>query len=561
MRWNEPFGEPAMNEQKPSFTVGGNIVDVVAGEIFPGRITVSDGIIQSVERTAGAENRYILPGLIDSHVHVESSMLLPSEFARLAVVHGTTATVSDPHEIANILGIVGVKFMIRNGQKVPFRFYFGAPSCVPATPFETSGSELDAEAVDEMLSWPEIVYLAEMMNFPGVLSGDPEVMAKLALAKKYGKPVDGHAPGVLGDDAARYAAAGISTDHECFTREEAIDKIKAGMKVLVREGSAARNFDELIGLIEEYPNQIMFCSDDKHPDDLIRGHLNLLVVRALKAGYRLMDVLRACTLNPVRHYGLDAGLLQPGDKADFILIDDPQNFKVYETYIGGRKVAEHGKTLISSVNEEPPNRFNALRLTPEMLRVKAEGNRIRVMQAFDGQLITGSKTVDATIENGFVVSNTGEDVLKILVMNRYTPSEPVVGFISGFGLKRGAVASTVAHDSHNIIAVGVDDESLARAVNMLIETKGGIACADVSGPEKAELVLPLPVAGIMSAGDGYKVAEYYGRINEMVKRFGTALEAPFMTLSFMALLVIPELKISDKGLFDGNKFCFTTLFA
>jgi len=545
-----------MNIESGSFSVTGQIVDVVNGLIFPGRIEISEGLISSVTRIEDTEGPYILPGLIDAHVHIESSMLLPSEFARLAVVHGTTATVSDPHEIANVLGKEGIKFMIRNGNKVPFRFFFGAPSCVPATPFETSGAVIGPEDVDEILAWPEIKYLSEMMNFPGVLNGDPGVMAKLASARKYGKPVDGHAPGLDGPDALAYANAGISTDHECFTIDEAIDKIKAGMKILIREGSAARNFDELVPLIADYPEMIMFCSDDKHPDDLVRGHVNLLIKRALKAGYPFMDIVRASTLNPVRHYNLDSGLLQIGDKADFILVDHPESFNILATYVNGHKVAENGKTLIDHIDEQAVNLFNARKITESDLAVIALSEGIKVQQALEGQLITIKKLFRAKTENGLVVSDTEKDVLKMMVMNRYNPADPAINFVSGFGFKRGAIASTVAHDSHNIIAVGVDDESMVKAVNLLVDIKGGISFVD--GDESR--VLPLPVAGLMSDKDGYEVAKRYSEINQQVMKLGSLFEAPFMTLSFMALLVIPALKLSDKGIFDGTTFSFTTLF-
>jgi adenine deaminase len=539
-----------------SYSITGQIVDVVSGLIFPGRIEISGGLISSVTRIENADGPYILPGLIDAHVHIESSMLLPSEFARLAVVHGTTATVSDPHEIANVLGKEGIKFMIRNGNKVPFRFFFGAPSCVPATAFETSGAVIGPEDVDEILAWPEIKYLSEMMNFPGVLNGDPEVMEKLASARKYGKPVDGHAPGLDGQDALAYANAGISTDHECFTVEEAIDKIKAGMKILIREGSAARNFDELIPLIVDYPEMIMFCSDDKHPDDLVRGHVNLLIKRALKAGYPFLDIVRASTLNPVRHYKLDSGLLQVGDKADFILVDHPESFNILATYVNGHKVAEKGNTLINHVDEQAVNLFNARKITVSDLKVIALSEGIKVQQALEGQLITIKKLFRAKTENGLVISDTENDVLKMMVMNRYNHADPAIDFVSGFGFKKGAIASTVAHDSHNIIAVGVDDESIVKAVNLLVEVKGGISFVD--GNESK--VLPLPVAGLMSDKDGYEVAKRYSEINQQVMKIGSSLEAPFMTLSFMALLVIPALKLSDKGIFDGTTFSFTTLF-
>lgn len=545
-----------MNTESGSFSITGQVVDVVGGFIFPGRVDISDGFITSVIRLEEADGPYILPGLIDAHVHIESSMLLPTEFARLAVVHGTTSTVSDPHEIANVLGKEGIKFMIRNGNKVPFRFFFGAPSCVPATPFETSGAEIKAEDVDEILAWPEIKYLSEMMNFPGVLNGDREVMDKLASAKKYGKPVDGHAPGLDGPEAIAYARAGISTDHECFTIDEAIDKINAGMKILIREGSAARNFDELIPLIADYPEMIMFCSDDKHPDDLVRGHINLLIKRALKSGYNFIDVIRACTLNPVRHYNLESGLLQVGDKADFILTDHPGEFNILATYVNGIQVASKGKTLIEHVAEQPVNLFNARKISVADLEVIALSEGIKVQQALEGQLITVKRLIRANIENGKVVSDTVNDVLKMMVMNRYSPADPAIDFVSGFGFKRGAIASTVAHDSHNIIAVGVDDESISKAVNLLVDVKGGISF--VNGDES--MVLPLPVAGLMSDIDGYEVAKRYSEINEKVMQIGSALEAPFMTLSFMALLVIPALKLSDKGIFDGTTFSFTTLF-
>jgi len=545
-----------MNKESGTYSISGQVADVVSGRIFPGRLDISGGKVSTVTPLEKSDGPLILPGLIDAHVHIESSMLLPSEFARLSVVHGTTSTVSDPHEIANVLGKEGIKFMIQNGNKVPFHFYFGAPSCVPATPFETSGAEIGPADVDEILSWPEIKYLSEMMNFPGVLNGDPEVMQKLASAKKYGKPVDGHAPGLEGQAAAAYASAGISTDHECFTSDEAIDKINAGMKILIREGSAARNFDELIPLIVDYPEMIMFCSDDKHPDDLVRGHINLLIKRSMKAGYRFMDIIRACTLNPVRHYNLDAGLLQPGDNADFILVDNPENFNVLATYVNGVKVAEQGNTLIQHVSEQAINAFNARKIEAKDLEVFAKSEGIKVQQALEGQLITIQKLVKAKILDNLIVSDTSRDILKMMVMNRYSPADPAIDFVSGFGFKRGAIASTVAHDSHNIIAVGVDDESITRAVNLLVDVKGGISFVD--GDES--LVLPLPVAGLMSDGDGYSVAELYSEINQKVMGIGSTLEAPFMTLSFMALLVIPALKLSDKGIFDGTTFNFTTLF-
>lgn len=541
---------------KPSFQLSGNIVDVVKGRIFKGTLTISNGKIENITEEETGSNRYILPGLVDAHIHVESSMLIPSEFARLAVVHGTVATVSDPHEIANVLGIDGVRFMIDNGRKVPFKFYFGAPSCVPATSFESSGAHLGPADMEQLLKTDEIHYMSEMMNFPGVIHEDKEVLAKIQVAKKYRKPVDGHAPGLSGEDAKKYVQAGITTDHECFTIEEALEKISYGMKVQIREGSAAKNFDTLIPLINSFPDKIMLCSDDKHPDDLVDGHMNLVIKRAIKSGHDPVKVLRACTYNPVKHYNLNVGLLQKGDPADFILVDNFNDFAIKATYIDGEPVAENGKSLLQPIHTSTPNKFIADPITVNDLEVKATGESIKVLKAQDGQLITKKLIAKAKIENGLVISDTSNDILKIIVLNRYKASAPAIGFVNGFGLKRGAIASTVAHDSHNIIAVGTNDRDIAKAINLLIETKGGISL--VNG--ERNLHLPLPVAGIMSNEDGYKIAETYSKLDKAAKNSGSTLNAPYMTLSFMALLVIPELKLSDKGLFDGTEFEFTTLF-
>ncbi|MCD4731866.1 MAG: adenine deaminase, partial [Bacteroidales bacterium] len=501
-------------------------------------------------------NQCILPGLIDAHIHIESSMLTPAEFARLAVAHGTVATVSDPHEIANVLGIDGVRFMIENGKQVSFKFYFGAPSCVPATSFESSGARLGSEDVEQLLKMDEIHYLSEMMNFPGVIYDDKEVMAKIQVAKKYHKPVDGHAPGLTGEEVKKYIQAGITTDHECFSIEEAMEKISYGMKVQIREGSAAKNFDTLIPLINSFPDKIMLCSDDKHPDDLVVGHINQVIKKAIKLGYDPLKVLKICTLNPIKHYDLGVGLLQKGDPADFIVIDNFDDFIIKATYIDGEHVAENGKSLLKSLPASTPNKFFANPVTEKDLEVKANGESIQILKALDGQLITPKLIAKAKIENGQVTSDIENDILKIVVLNRYKDSVPAIGFVNGFGLKRGAIASTVAHDSHNIIAIGTNDQEIAKAINLLIETKGGISLIDGNH----QLHLPLPVAGIMSNEDGYKIAETYKQLNQSAKNLGSALHAPYMTLSFMALLVIPELKLSDKGLFDGTKFEFTSLF-
>ena len=541
---------------KDSHTVSGKIVDIVNREIFEGSLLIKDGKISQVSREKNNNDQYILPGLIDAHIHIESSMLIPSEFARLASVHGTVATVSDPHEIANVLGIDGINYMIENGRKVPMKFYFGASSCVPATPFETSGAELGVDELDHLLQKDEINYLSEMMNWPGVLFGDKLVQEKLDLAKKYGKPIDGHAPGVKGDDARKYANAGITTDHECFSKEEALDKIKAGMKILIREGSAAKNFNALIGLLKEYPESMMFCSDDKHPNDLVEGHINQLVKRAIKMGFDMFDVLRAAVLNPIQHYNLEVGMLRENDPADFIIVDNLKDFVIQQTWINGEKIAENGKTRIQSVEELTPNKFAAEIISPADLKVPPQSNTIRVMEALDGELITNEEDLKPKVENDNLVSDTEKDILKIVVQNRYEKAKPAVAFVKNFGLKRGAIASTVAHDSHNIVAVGVTDKEIAEAINVLVDVKGGVSLSD----DGKHFVLPLPVAGLMSNKDGFEVARKYDDLDRKAKELGSKLNAPYMTLSFMALLVIPNLKLSDKGLFDGKKFEFTSLF-
>jgi adenine deaminase len=542
-------------------SISGNYVDIWSKKIYPATIDFDNGRITAISPTLHpipSTGHYILPGFIDSHVHIESSMLVPSEFARLAVVHGTVATISDPHEIANVCGMKGVEYMIENGKTVPFHFYFGAPSCVPATTFESAGATLDAGEVATLLQKPEIKYLSEMMNFPGVLFKDPEVMKKIEAARRAGKPIDGHAPGLMGEKAAQYIRANgaegevvISTDHECFTREEALDKLRYGMKIIIREGSAARNFDALIDLLHDYPDHILFCSDDKHPDSLVAGHINQLCARAVARGIDLYKVLNAACVNPVLHYGLDVGLLRVGDSADFVVVNDLEKFSVKQTWISGELVAENGRSLIETKRAGEINNFRCTPIKAHDLHVPGnDRTEMNVIEALDGQLITNKLRVTPTVQNGLIVSDTSKDILKIVVVNRYFPAAPAVAFIKNFGLKSGAIASSVAHDSHNIVAVGVRDEDIAAAVNLVIDHKGGVSCV---GPQ-ASMVLALPVAGLMSAEDGYKTAEAYTAIDAMAKSLGSQLSAPFMTLSFMALLVIPHLKLSDLGLFDGDSF-------
>lgn len=533
-------------------SIKANCIDILQRSIYPVKLDF-DEHIKRIERIDEAVQGYLLPGFIDAHVHIESSMLVPSEFARWAVVHGTVATVSDPHEIANVLGMEGVTYMIEDGNKVNFKFNFGAPSCVPATTFESAGAVITSHDVRTLLEMKEIKYLAEMMNWPGVLYDDDEVMQKLDHAKALGLPIDGHAPGLTEDKAIRYANAGISTDHECFTIEEALDKLHAGMKIIIREGSAAKNFDALIPLLDEYADHIMFCSDDKHPDYLMVSHIDELVRRALAGGYDLFNILKAACINPIAHYGLDVGRVRVGDPADFIIVDDLKSFRVLETWIDGCQVAKSGQSLIKPQPSRVINQFEAAPIAPADIRVAIDGPELQAIVAIDHQLITRSEWHPVSILNEHQVSTT-LDILKLVVLNRYNATQPAVAFIKNFGLKTGAVASTVAHDSHNIIAVAANDDDLTAAINALIACKGGISAVG----NHQHHVLPLPVAGLMSTDDGAEVARQYTLIDQFTKEvLGSTLTSPFMTLSFMALLVIPALKLSDKGLFDGGDFKFT----
>ena len=535
--------------------VKGNIVDILNKRIFKGEVCVENGQISAIREVNYEVDNYILPGFVDAHIHIESSMVVPSEFAKIAVLHGTVATVSDPHEIANVLGVQGVDFMIENGKKVPLKFNFGAPSCVPATSFESAGALINADDIKLMMENPDINYLAEMMNYPGVLLDDEEVLKKIQYAKNNNKPIDGHAPGLRGDDVTKYIAAGISTDHECFRYDEALEKLQKGMKILIREGSAAKNFDALIDLLPAYFENMMFCSDDKHPDDLLLGHINQLCERAVAKGIDVFKVLQAACVNPVKHYNLEVGLLQQGDAADFIVVNNLKEFNVLETYINGELVAKKGKSFVKSVPFEVLNNFNTDIKEVADFRLASSANKIRVIEALDGELVTNQIAADSLIIDGNLVSNTETDVLKMTVVNRYENSKPSIAFIKNFGIKEGAIASSVGHDSHNIIAIGVSDEAICKAVNLIIENKGGI-CAITKTTEK---VVALPVAGIMSDQPAEIIGNAYAALDAMAKEMGSTLRAPYMSLSFMALLVIPSLKLSDKGLFDGNTFKFTSL--
>ncbi|MDG1660393.1 MAG: adenine deaminase [Winogradskyella sp.] len=533
----------------------GNIVDIKNRKIFKGEITIIDGLISAIEEKPCKENHFILPGFVDAHIHIESSMLVPSEFAKIAVNHGTVATVSDPHEIANVLGIKGVEFMIENGKKTPFKFNFGAPSCVPATPFESAGAIIDSDGIKQLMANPDIKYLGEMMNYPGVIFDDAEVLKKIEWAKYYNKSIDGHAPGLTGDNLNKYISAGITTDHECFTYDEALEKLQKGMKVIIREGSAAKNFEALIDLLPEHFENMMFCSDDKHPDDLLLGHINQFCERAIAKDIDIFKVLQVACVNPVKHYGLDVGLLKVGDAADCIVVENLYDFKTLQTYINGALVFDKGESKIVSIDFEILNNFDTDKKLVSDFRYESNQSKIRVIECLDGELVTNEIIKDATTDNGNLISNTETDILKMTVVNRYENSKSSTAFIKNIGLKEGAIATSIGHDSHNIIAVGVSDEAICNAVNLIIDNKGGI-CAVSDDSEK---VVPLPIAGIMSDQNAETIGKAYSELDEMAKGLGSKLHAPYMSLSFMALLVIPSLKLGDKGLFDGDTFKFTSL--
>ena len=540
-------------------TIRGNVVDPLARRTFPATLSIRDGRIASIREDAAPHPTWLLPGFIDAHVHVESSLLPPCEFARLAVAHGTVATVSDPHEIANVLGVPGVEYMLADAARSPFTFHFGAPSCVPATAFDHAGAAIDSAGVAALLDRPDIGYLSEMMNYPGVVAGEPEVLAKLAAARARGKPVDGHAPGLRAADLAAYVAAGIATDHECVTLDEALEKLALGMKILIREGSAARNFEALASLVDSHPGRVMLCSDDKHPDELLVGHVDALVRRAVARGSDLFDVLQAASVNAVRHYGLAVGLLQPGDRADFLEVDDLRALRIRRVFVRGAVAAVDGVAVWPRLASGHANAFAARPTRTEDFAVRAgpAGGGLRIIEALDGQLVTGAAVVEPRIVAGGVVADPAADVLKLALVDRYEDRPPVVAFIRGFGLRTGAIASSVSHDSHNIVAVGADDASLARAVNMVIDARGGLAA--VGGGH--ESLLPLPIAGLMSDLPGAEVAARYAALDRRAKDLGSPLAAPFMTLAFMALLVIPRLKLGPQGLFDVDAFRPVPLFA
>ncbi len=541
-----------------SLVLSGLIADLDREEFFEGKVYVDKGVVARIERCPVLERQFIIPGLIDSHIHIESSMLVPSEFAREAVRHGMVAAVADPHEIANVCGVEGVQFMLDNGQASGYKFFFAAPSCVPAAPFDIAGAELGVEEVKQLLSDSRVTHLGEMMNFPGVINDVSDILAKLDLAKQLGKPIDGHAPGLTGDDLKKYVGAGITTDHEAVDICEAEEKISLGMKILIREGSAAKSFDNLYPLVNRYPSQVMFCSDDCHPDDLMKGSINLLIKRGLKNGLNIFNLLRAASKNPVEHYGLNVGLLREGDPADIVVVDDLTNFNILKTYIDGQLVfSAPSHVELPKVAVESINQFNAFPITLDSIAVAAEeGKRIRVIEVIDRDLYTRTLVEEPTIIDGKVAIDVDRDLLKIVVLNRYKNLPPAVGFVKKIGLKRGAICSSVSHDSHNIIAIGADDKSIVELVNMVIDSGGGIGVHDGYSAS----AFSLPIGGIMSKTNAESAASAYEFVQQKAKSLGTELTAPFMTMSFLSLIVIPQLKLSSVGLFDVDEFKPVSLF-
>jgi len=537
-------------------SVAGNLIDVVRGRIYPAAVRIAHGRIARITPSSEKYAHFIAPGLVDAHVHIESSMLTPVEFARLALTHGTVAAVCDPHEIANVLGMPGIRYMRDNAVKSPCRLAHGAPPCVPASTFETSGAEISVPDIERILSDPTCTHLSEVMSYPSVIAREPGIMAKIGLARRLGKPVDGHAPGLRGEPLRRYFEAGITTDHETTGMDEALEKIGRGRWISIREGSAASDFERLHGLISSHGGQCMFCSDDKHPDDLGHGHIDGLVQRALAYGHDPVTVLRCASLNPVRHYGLDVGLLQEGDPADFIVVDDLASFRVREVFMKGRRVAAHGRTLLEHCRSPLANRFDARTRSVPDFALRHPGRPAHVIVAEDRSIVPGRIALQPAMEDGYAVSDTKNDILKLVVINRYHDTAPAIAFIRGFGLRQGAMASSVAHDSHNIAAVGVSDKDLCAAVNLVIANRGGLAIACGTRSE----ILPLPVAGLISPADGYLVAARYAQLKALARDLGTALQDPFVTLSFMTLLVVPRLKLSDKGLFDVERFALIDVF-
>ena len=559
------------------------MLDVITDSIYPARISVEGGFFKEIVTIVINDDSeldisgIILPGFIDSHIHIESTMLTPAQFAKLAVRFGTTSVVCDPHEIANVAGTDGIDFMIENSKSVPFNFYFSIPSCVPATCFETSGAILDSETIGELLKKDEAVALGEMMNFPGVINGDGEVLAKLEKAKELGKPIDGHAPLLSGKDLDKYIAEHISTDHECSNFAEAIEKKEKGMKIMVREGSSAKNMEALFDFSDrldywknhesfgKMPNEVLekrihlpifdfIVSDDKHTTDLIKGHLNESIKKAIDLEISPISAIEMVTVNPSTHYNLNTGAIVKGMQADYVIVDNLNDLNILKTYVAGKCVFDGENVLFDVEETEFKNTFDVSKKESEDFEISCDepSADVNVIRCFNGELITEAESATLETKKGFVQPDLEEDILKIAVVERYGGNSIANGFITGFNLKKGAIASSVAHDSHNIVVVGTNSEDMANAVNCLIDNEGGFAIVDGDFEDS----LALPIAGLMTNEDSHEVAEKLEKLHKTAADFGCKLDSPFMTMSFMALLVIPAIKISDKGLFDCINFEF-----
>ena len=544
-----------------NYFISGNLVDVLNEKITNSIILIENGLITSITQTDGKSDNYIIPPFVDSHIHFESSMLTPSEFARTAAIHGTIGIVADPHEIANVAGMAGIRYFIEDAKKVPLKIFFGAPSCVPATDFESSGARITAKEIEELFKVDKLHFLGELMNFPGVLSKDNIVLDKINIAKKYGKVIDGHCPKLTEFNLINYIDAGISTDHETTTLSEAIEKILNGMKIQIRSGSAAKDFNQLYSLIDDYTDKLMFCSDDLEPADLKKGHINLLVKKAIAKGIDIIKVLKVASINPIMHYNLNIGMLRVGDPADFLVIDNFTDFNIIQTHCDGKLIAENGKTKLEYQKPEIINNFNTNKITPNDIEIKLPQNNenkesvlTNVIGITNSRIITKLEQHLLPVENATILPDLSQDIIKLVVHNRYKPRRKLAkAFVKGMQLQNIAIASSVAHDSHNIIAAGVNDNLICNAINIIVEAQGGIAVA-LNDETK---ILKLNIAGLMSDLNIEEVAKLKNELEDIVHtKGGCKLDAPFMTLSFLALLVIPEIKLSDKGLFNVSNFSF-----
>jgi len=529
----------------------GNILNVFTGDIYPAEIIIEDGIIKMVRKIKADFDGILLPGFIDSHTHIESSLMTPSSFAEATIPHGTTAVISDPHEIANVMGLEGIDFMIDDSKRVPLKFFFTAPSCVPATEFETAGAKIGINEIRTLLERDDIVALGEMMDFPGVISENPEVIKKIEVAREACKPIDGHAPLLSGDDLCKYVEKGISTDHESVYAEEAREKKELGMKIMIREGSSAKNLQDLASMGGDF-----LVSDDIEPRDLIEGHMNAILRKAVEYGIDEVEAVRMVTINPADHYSLDFGAIAPGRSADIVLVDNLKNFTVKKVFIDGRLVAKDGKRLFKIRGEERTPLQGKIRikdLEPSRLEIQAPGNkaRVRIINVFDGQIITSESAQELPSIDGIIQPLPEDDILKASVIDRYGHGNIGNGFVKGFGIQEGALASTVAHDSHNLIVVGTSTDYMMEAIDVLKGVGGLVAVA----PDEY-IHLKLPVAGLMSH-ERVNILAYKARqLNDFVADMGSSLSNPFMTMSFLSLLVIPRLRLSDKGLFNVEERCF-----